>query len=365
MPGVNGKSEIYCSVEGDDNVDPVFYNPYQPGGISECEYILGPGAYKLIVGAGHWPLDSKLVFRLHLERRELEPLPAEAAEFQDWLTRTKLVPAGYVTRYIDTRSPEDGGPLTVPPYTTKAELDKSRAFASHARTDRAKKGLDTPFDLVVQLNSTGNVETFQEMEKKFEKEYDETLFRRMLRVASIASGFNPNKILVSISGPLWSAYAYRLTSGQVYEDTSYYTASSGAATLPIPRLAQGQVAAVPKIPGFSQRLRTFLKTYFEQRGGQTQVLEEEADYLELLVRDLRGEITHGKDWEKIQICISLYQDHSELHMRVFLDGFLAAGLRSPAGNSGYQSMEPEHTGELTEYTRLLTTVMKTELQKAM
>jgi hypothetical protein len=50
----------------------------------------------------------------------------------------------------------------------------------------------------------------------------------------------------------------------------------------------------------------FLKSYFEARDGRITVLKDTPRYLELVVRNLKGQVIHGgNQWERLTLIVSI------------------------------------------------------------
>ncbi len=87
----------------------------------------------------------------------------------------------------------------------------------------------------------------------------------------------------------------------------------------------------------------------------------EADYLELGVSGLRGQVIGSRNyWEKLKISLVIKTDEKEWKLDWFVDGLYAAGLGSnrPADDS-YYLMEKDYQPQLETYAdRLLSALHK-------
>ena len=100
-------------------------------------------------------------------------------------------------------------------------------------------------------------------------------------------------------------------------------------------------------------------SYFGNRGGKVTVVEVDDDYLELVIRGLRGIVIPGNnEWERVQVVITLSKVSSGRRLRIQVDGSLASRINPPATDQSYdRDMEPRYSGALGDFARELLTLI--------
>lgn len=120
------------------------------------------------------------------------------------------------------------------------------------------------------------------------------------------------------------------------------------------------------MPKIGRRIAAFLETSYTAKGATVEFLERSDDFVEAIIRKLRGEvIPGGRDWERVQVSVfALQREKNVIQLRTSVDARIASGLGNyPPDSSFTTDMEPRYSGALTEYARRLLDRIQAEFTK--
>lgn len=191
----------------------------------------------------------------------------------------------------------------------------------------------------------------------------------LLSKASLFSHIPRRQILLEFAGNCWSeGYAEGPFVGRDYEckmKSSPFTLSDAdeKALVKIHPLTAKTDVALPPADTDAALIDVFekeLDAYFKPRGGLITVLERDHNYLEIVVRGLRGAVVkNGSRWERLQIAINLAAVPGGYDARVQVDGALGSGWKRPKTDSGYdEDIERDYSGALADFAKELTVVLR-------
>jgi hypothetical protein len=122
-------------------------------------------------------------------------------------------------------------------------------------------------------------------------------------------------------------------------------------------------AAIPSSNAQTRSL-SFLREWFEKRGGILTLIKQDDDRLLVRVDHLRSEIIRQENfWEYLKLNLILIEDQKQTTLYLINDGYYAAGLgaRLPPDTS-FTAIEHDYFSDLTQYTEALATQIQDHLK---
>lgn len=277
---------------------------------------------------------------------ELAPLvlPVGADRILAWLKRERL------DRYLE-----------ITKYESKSHAAADSALDSLSQSYEEPE-LEVTFRIPERLNHWELIA--ESLDAKFGGDYRKVLLGKI----SLYSGIGRRRILLGFSGDCWSDF---YSEGHSRKSGSVCMSASSRAALTKEEedfLSHVHYAGalrseitIPASAGLITLFRNRLESRFDKLGGRITLIDSDDEYLEMVVRQLRGVVIPGsKAWERIQIAISL-SNISGGGRRILLqvDGNLGFGINPPDADGGYDAdIEPKYSRDLNNFTRELLTYGK-------
>lgn len=132
------------------------------------------------------------------------------------------------------------------------------------------------------------------------------------------------------------------------------SASSSAPLFSAASLADTANVSLSKLsPSLGVAAPIFLRQVFASSPGSLEFLTTDKDFVEVIVRGLRGRVVQGgTDWERLQLTVALTGAKNSPTLRVTADGDLASGIGSyPLDSSFTRSTEPQYKGQLSDFAK--------------
>jgi hypothetical protein len=187
----------------------------------------------------------------------------------------------------------------------------------------------------------------------------------LTKVASLY-GVPRKRIVINSEGNCWSkAYA----DSPIYYHSGLECAFGGSNAPITPedqqrllKVRRASLAQVddPVIPRLMDGFRADLEKFFQGKGGTLSVLDQDGEYLEIVVRGLQGVVVAGsKQWERIDIAVFYPNRPSGSTLRIEIDGNWGSGIVAPSTDKGYDHpLQPEFSGALNEFAKQLSVLLR-------
>ncbi len=310
-----------------------------------------------------------------------EPVPAAAQPVVNWLEATGL--SRYL-RFVDLYIPKPGPARECPtsPFDVYERALYEAARIQAERRPKAVEGaqvtnpcdrskativLQQPFVPRVHVVMQNRLERFDlnKMEEEFAEKAGATVWDRIF--AKLGSSLQISPSQMSMHVPVWcDASTVFSVDGRARRYGSVcMSGGASSAVFGIPVVATtARATSVQAVARIGAPIVDFLKAYYAPRGGNLTFLEQGDNYVEAIVRGLKGEVlAGGSDWERLQVIVFLVSGgQAQATLRTTIDGRIASGLGGyPADSNFITDMEPRYGGALSEYARRLLN----EIQKAL
>lgn len=310
-----------------------------------------------------------------------EPVPAAAQPVVNWLEATGL--SRYL-RFVDLYAPKPELVRECPdsPFDAyEAALYEVAGMRARRKPgpvesvqvtnpcDRSKPAIALQPSMVprVHVVMQNRLDRFDldKMEEEFSAKAGATIWDRIF--AKLGSSLQISPSQMSMHVPVWCDASAVLSVDGMARRYGSVCMSGGAssAVFGIPVVATtARATGVQAVARIGDPTARFLNTFYAPRGGKVTFLEQGENYVEAIVRGLKGEVlAGGSDWERLQVSVFLVSGgQSQATLRTTIDGRIASGLGGyPADSNFITDMEPRHGSALSEYARRLLN----EIQKAL
>jgi hypothetical protein len=365
-------------------------------GKPHASFILRPGDYYVQADASYngWPqplLEKRMqVAEITLRIEELieQEIPPSMVILEQWLRETGLFELIEVSELVDLRDPRRSLPRGNKRFAsevTEVVFERTRLGSGTSgvftalQREIAKGGeIDWPASLkekdrpclVVSLRAKQDRDVFEATERGFELKYKVGLWYRVLDKVSAVEAVSANQIVVFV--PVWCdqqlVYLTRDRSASRHGSVCL-SASASKPLITASNVAAASVHNImaSKLPSLAESVPAFLES-FMRPAKPLQLLSTEADFVEVIVRGLRGQVIRdGPDWEKLKCTFALTPGEKDRPsmLRVILDGQIASGLGDYPQDSAFtRDMEPEFYKSLAEYTSGLADSLSKHLVKS-
>jgi hypothetical protein len=377
MPS-NEESSLRAFVSGlsGNRIDPV----------AESTFVLAPGRYiaGLELPSNSWPSPllparySQAQVAVRIADLVTQELPSTMQQFANWTLETGLSEYFDVVESFDAR--KGGESFNLPNAEQRLmplaiEVGVARTSGKErelpARTKQTAwptsvRAIDRP-ELVIHLRPKVKRGQFGALETTWDWQ-GTPVWNRILQKISLLENLSANKIVVFIPVLCDGDLVYLDSKRQAHR-RGYICASASSAVPLKTELKLGRTAAYAS-PALKRGLATAVPSFlgsFLPQGATWDVLSSETDFVEVIVRGIKGYvIAGGKDWEKLQLTVSLTGLAGQSPtLRATADGQLASGLGTyPSDTQFTRDMEPMHAGALTNYAKIFVNRLRNALEIA-
>jgi hypothetical protein len=361
-----------------------------------ASFVLSPDVYFLEVEApsNSWPspaLEEPLRsanLTLHIDEMINQNLPNSMKALESWLTDIGLDKILEITEFADLHNTQRGLPRANKRLATfAAQVAQIRAGSGEATFEQQAddslaeqigaggkiawpsglKEVEQP-SLVISFQPKQNRHDFSASESVFWKQHNIGLWDRIFQKISAVEGISARRIVAYI--PIWcSAQLVYLDNTDHFADRHGWECMSASTSIPLGITANAGSSGVSKISSsprsLGDTLPNFLPLFMSSGGVNLEFLTAEPDFVEVLVRGVRGQVIRGgRDWERLQLTIAVTGggNNHQLILRVTVDGRIASGLGGyPQDSQFTRDMEPQYSMNLTEYAKRLASALRDRL----
>jgi hypothetical protein len=329
------------------------------------KYVVSPGHYIIRVYSNGWSITQTISFTISVTTTKLSESPAPGKAIEGWIRENGLGDILTLRGYYAFESLSTGQHLgTLFPYSPPEKTAQALSTIINLikSGDSHKNGIQFMQlarhpHILLEFQSPEDRSSFFRFRQSFHDIYGYALDDKLINVAAGFAYTSRLNFALLIQGSCWDSTHIAAAQGEGFNGGGQCDHASAATVLPVP----ASIVALEKtsLPGLSakhmDKIDEFLKSYFSAKNGAVTVLESTPRYIELLVRNLKGEIIHGgNQWERLSLAVSVTPlDQNNEEVRAIADGFLASGFSYPPDESFTQSMEPAHSRDLQDYTRAM------------
>lgn len=392
---LDGGGNFIKEVESNTTADNRYYASFV---LSPQTYYLRIETWEYAIAVADSMFQQKLnaaVLVLGIDEMEDQHLPGSIKAVQTWLVDVGLGTVLEVVEFADFRNPKRGLPgansrlselaVNIALYRADGEfwaetyegiLEKRRKLrdeiiaGGHVEWPPGLKEAERPW-LVVSFRTKQDRDTFEENESAFLKAHKVGLWERILQKISAMEGISARRIVCYV--PIGCAKdEVAFLKAQNLAAREQGTRCSGV-TVAIPLIATTKVAgsglskfATP--PNLADTIPKFLAFYMPDVQTDLDFLTTEPDFVEVIVRGLRGQVVRGgADWERTQLTFVVTggAKGKPAILRVTIDGRLASGVGTyPPDSQFTRDMEPKNSITMTEYAKRLGNALRVHILKA-
>jgi hypothetical protein len=354
--------------------------------VAESTFVLAPGRYiaGLELPSNSWPSPllparySEAQVAVRIADLVTEELPSTMQQFAKWTLETGLSEYFDVVESFDARKGKESFNLPnaeqrLMPFAFEVGVartsEKERGLPARTKQTAwptSVRAIDRP-ELVIHLRPKVKRGQFDALETEWDRQ-GTSVWNRILQKISLLENLSANKIVVFIPVLCDGHLVYLDSERQAYRHG--LTCVSASSAVPLNTVLKLGSTAAYVSPALKRGLATavpgFLGSFLPQ-GATWDVLSSEADFVEVIVRGIKGYvIAGGKDWEKLQLTVSLTGLAGQSPtLRATADGQLASGLGTyPSDTQFTRDMEPMHAGALTNYAKIFVNRLRNALEIA-
>jgi len=365
-------------------------------------YILAPGAYFVVADGTYngWPsplLQEPILSRrigLHVDALSPYVAPASMDALSHWLHATGLDGLIQFNELVDFRNARRNVPDA---YRRLFSLAADVAYRRTQKRTCAQSASDCEVDddflhrpdaksfvdgadlawpagsiledrpaLLVKFSVKKDRNFVRATEAAFEKEHGVSLWHRLLQKIGHLETVSAKRIVVL--APVWcdGSLVY-LDGDSAYRHGPICLSGSSAVPLSLDTSVNSSVSATlsGKRRNLSDSLPVFLKQFFNNNDVRYDYLAQDPDYVEVIIRGLRGQIiSGGKDWEKFLLTVSITGADPRM-LRATVDGQLASGIGTyPADTQFTRDMDTQFKGNVNEYSKKLIVGLRKFLERS-
>jgi hypothetical protein len=352
------------------------------GPVPRASFIVPAGTYYVVAEAHYngWPrpeLGEPLRSR-NLTLRVDAIVPADLSTtmqaLASWIDQVGLGELLEISEALDLRESArnlPGATKRLASYAVQVAKYRAKAVSRDLRVSKNKpltgdNGIAWPAGvekrdrpvLVIKFNvKVDDRWTFGATEDAFERAHGTSMWSRLLQRVSALESVSARRIVMV--APVWcdAHLVFVTAAGEARRHgETCMSASSSAPLFSAAFLADTANVSLSKLsPSLGMAAPIFLRQVFASSPGSLEFLTTDEDFVEIIVRGLRGRVVQGgTDWERLQLTLALTGAKDSPTLRVTADGDLASGIGSyPPDSSFTRSMEPQYKGQLSDFAKKL------------
>ena len=325
----------------------------------------------LVQQQDHWPRttlsDAETAATISIRIRALQPreVPPALNFLVQWLSDHNLSNTFEVLGFYDRERDSDSVPVEL--------RERYDAIFKSVEAARNRRNADEP-DIwkgdakplfLVQLRALASRDEIGEIEAVIAAKGGVSLWDRVLRKISMQTNIPSRRIVIDVPVYCAGSEVFEVRPGVADRVGSVCAMSSAATSISVSpgQLASAVLEKMTNNISLSDAIAEFLPTFLSMPGNNIQYLTKNAEFVDVIVRGLRGHIIKGgSEWEKLEISV-VRTGVSEV--RFLADGMLASGVGSyPPDSQFTKSIEAGNAQDLTLFTKTLATAFGDYVRKA-